>query len=350
VTNGPSAAAPMGVDPGALARYLARRGLTSAADIDVELIPGGRSNLTYRVSDGVSNWILRRPPLGHVVRGAHDVMREARVMAALAGSAVPVPKIVDICADSAVLDAPFYLMSRVEGVVLREPSEVGALSAETMQRLSRNLVYTLADLHDVDVEAAGVSDLGRPNGYLERQVSRWQRQFHQICTRDLPQVDRISDALSASIPTSPLACLIHGDYRIDNVITDADDPTRIVAVLDWEMSTLGDPLADLATLVMFWDEAGKRPNPITRGLTAFEGFFTKHEVVDSYFGRRALPSDHFEWYLCLAELRLAVILEQIAERHIAKQVPGDSNRAAAELRAMVDEILAAAVSRSRRVS
>jgi aminoglycoside phosphotransferase (APT) family kinase protein len=314
---------PDGLDLTALGAYLARSGVETVGPLAGELISGGRSNLTYLVSDGVRNWVLRRPPKGEILSGAHDVAREHRVMAALAATAVPVPTMVALAEDDTVLGVPFYVMDRIDGTVLRKPDMVAALTEPVRSRLGATLVDTLADLHDVDYDAIGLGDLGRPDGYLERQVDRWTKQYQKIKIRDLPHVDRVVAALRAARPESTLASIVHGDYRLDNVIVDAHDNTRIAGVLDWEMATLGDPLADLATLIMFWDEPGRPFNPITGGLMAFAGFPGADEVVERYVSRRSLIIDDVDWYLVFSEFKLAIILEQIHARHVAGHTVGD---------------------------
>jgi aminoglycoside phosphotransferase (APT) family kinase protein len=329
-----------GIDLPALRTYLDDSGVTTAGVLSASLVGGGRSNLTFRVTDGASRWILRRPPLGHVERGAHDVSREFRVMAGLAGSAVPVPTPLVLTDDASVIGASFYVMDEVAGDVLRTRDDTEALTVAQRRGLGEALVDTLADLHDIDPGSAGLGALGRPDGYLQRQLDRWRRQFHAVAVRDLPEVDLVLDALQRTLPESGPAAVVHGDYRLDNVMVDAHDPTRLVAVLDWEMATLGDPLADLATLVMFWDEPGRAFNPITGGLTAFEGFPTVDEVVARYVARRGVDADRLGWYLCFAQVRMVVILEQMHARFVAGDTVGGGFE---HIDVMSDQILAGAV-------
>jgi aminoglycoside phosphotransferase (APT) family kinase protein len=244
------------------------------------------------------------------------------VMAALHGSPVPVPKALVSCTDPGVVGAPFYVMEEVAGQVLRTPDDVAALAPSTRRALGERLVDTLADLHEIDPVKVGLGTLGRPDGYVRRQLERWVRQYHQIKVRDLPQVEKIATALAASLPPPQGAAIVHGDYRLDNVIVGTDDTSSIVAVLDWEMATLGDPLADLGTFLMFWDEPGRVPNPITGGLTAAPGFPDRDEVVARYLSRRRLQVEGLSWYLAFARFRLAVILEQIHARHLAGRTRG----------------------------
>jgi aminoglycoside phosphotransferase (APT) family kinase protein len=310
------------LDLAALGGYLSQLGVSVAGPLTADLISGGRSNLTYVLSDGTSDWILRRPPKGMILAGAHDVAREYRVMAALAGTRVPVPGMVALNEDGSVLGVPFYVMDRIQGDVLRTRDIVAAVPESVRSKLGLALVDTLAELHEVDYQAIGLSQLGRPEGYLKRQVERWAKQFRAVEFREVPHVETIIDVLRSAIPDSGLVGIVHGDYRIDNVIVAPDDAGRITGVLDWEMATLGDPLADLATLVMFWDEPGKPFNPITAGLTAFAGFPSGDEVITRYLSRRNLAVDNVDWYLVFAEFRLAIILEQMHARHVAGQTLG----------------------------
>ncbi len=327
------------VDLAALTRFLAARGVVLAGQLSAVLIGGGRSNLTFAITDGASRWILRRPPLGTYHPGAHDVAREHRVIDALAQTAVPVPQVVALCEDADVLGAPFYLMAEVQGLVLRTRQQVSQVPEADRRRLSESMVDTLAALHTVDIGAVGLHSLGRPDGFLARQLSRWQRQYHSVANRHAALVDQIGETLAGTLPQSPAAALVHGDYRIDNLIVTAADPGRIAAVLDWEMSTLGDPLADLGMLAMFWDEVGRPFNPITGGLTAFPGFLSRDEVVARYSARRGLD-DHamatMPWYLAFSQFKLAVILEQIHVRHASGQTIGSGFDG---IGAMVDELL-----------
>lgn len=286
-------------------------------------ITGGKSNLTYRVTDGEHRWILRRPPLGAVLHSSHDVGREFRVMQGLYGSAVPVPAVVAHCPDPSVIGAPFYLMDQVDGVVLNSRDLAAELTDAERAELGRSLVDTLVDLHEVEPAAVGLDDLGKPTGYLERQLSRWVRQFQAIKVRELPQVESLADKLARSMPKHGGSSLVHGDYRIDNVITAPGAPGSIAAVLDWEMATLGDPLADLGLLVSFWDEPGQAHNPITNGLTAFDGFPTADEVVARYATRRGIDASLVDWYRVFGLLKVAVILEQIHARHHQGLTLGD---------------------------
>jgi aminoglycoside phosphotransferase (APT) family kinase protein len=289
--------------------------LSAQGPLVVELISGGRSNLTYRVSDGNNRWVLRRPPLGLVLHTAHDMVREARVMTALAASPVPVPRVVAICGDSSVIGVPFYLMDEVKGVVYRDRELVEALAIADRLSISRSLVDTLAALHRVDPVAVGLGDLAPPSGYLERQLRRWVSQYDAAEGRQRDRVVRLAESLRQSMPVSPTSRLVHGDYRLDNVMINATPPLKVAAVLDWEMCTLGDPLADLGLLISCWDLPGEASNPITGGLTALPGFQSRAQVLDRYAQRTDADLAQIDWYVAFALWKTAVILEQISTRH-----------------------------------
>jgi aminoglycoside phosphotransferase (APT) family kinase protein len=318
------------IDPGAIQRYLAAHGFMTGAGLRCELISGGKSNLTFSVR-GNEEWILRRPPLGDILPGAHDVTREYRFLTALHGTTVAVPRPVHLCTDPSVLGAPFYVMEAVPGRVYRRREEVAALTPTQRHELGTALVDQMIALHQIDPATVGLSDVGRPRDYLSRQLARWTRQYDSIRVRDLPEVDPLSRALQQAVPELTTAAIVHGDYRLDNVIVDGDAPEAIRAVLDWEMATVGDPLADLATLLMFWDEAGHPPNPISAGLTAFPGFPCRREVIARYLAQCDLEVADLDWYLAFAHFRLAVILEQIYARHLAGHARGAGFEDVAEM-------------------
>ncbi len=313
-----------GLDVEALGRYLSGtlpdgvRGRLQA-----RLIAGGRSNPTYELTDGQSHWILRRPPYGDVLQSAHDMSREARVMSALEGTAVPVPRVVARCDDDSVIGAGFYVMDRIEGRTYRTADDTSALSVVQRSALTDSMLDTLVALHEIDPADVGLADWGRPDGYLERQVRRWARQWHAIKTSERPEVDELVTILERSLPPLRFPGIVHGDYKIDNLMVSVDDPTRILGVLDWEMSTLGDTLADLGILISFWDEVGRFHNPITAGATAHEGFPTGAKVVAKYAERRGIEIDDLEWYIVFADFKIAVILEQIHARHTQGTTVGE---------------------------
>ncbi|ANZ43332.1 acyl-CoA dehydrogenase [Lentzea guizhouensis] len=304
-----------GLDLRALATHLGTGPLTG------ELFRGGRSNLTYRVSDGTRTWVLRRPPLGHVLATAHDMAREFRVISALAGTAVPVPGTHRLVEDPSVIGAPFYLMDEMPGAALRERSQCPWLTPDDARVLSQRLVDVLADLHSVDPASVGLADFGRPDGFLTRQVTRWGKQLDASRSRDLPGIDELRDKLAATVPTSTRATIIHGDYRLDNALV-TQDPPRISAVLDWEMATLGDPLADLGLLYVYWAGLGSDNDPITGGVTSLPGFLTADELVARYTARTGTDTSGLGWYIAFGYFKLAVIVEGIHFRFASGQTVG----------------------------
>src|SRR6478609_10457901 len=272
---------PDGVDLERLRPYLAAH-VEGAHDapLTATLIAGGRSNLTYSVSDGTSTWVLRRPPLGHVLPTAHDMVREYRVMTALASTDVPVPRTLALCEDVAVNDAPFYVMELVEGVIYRDGNALAGLSPDDARRASEVLVDVLAAIHAVAYEAVGLGEFGRPDGFLERQVRRWGEQWERSKTRELPEVDELARRLRAALPTSGPPTIVHGDYRLDNTMMANDDPGRIVAVLDWEMSTLGDPLSDVGLFLVYWGRDQTTFAGADTSKAIGDGFLTRDEVTE----------------------------------------------------------------------
>jgi aminoglycoside phosphotransferase (APT) family kinase protein len=302
----------------ALREYLDReRPGMVAGPLRAELIAGGRSNLTYTVGDGASVWVLRRPPLGHVLATAHDMAREFRVMTALAPSKVPVPRTVLLCPDESVLGAQFYLMERVDGTVFRSSEQItAALTREQAHALSFTLVDVLAQLHEVDAGAVGLGDFGRPESYLRRQVRRWLGQLDKSRSREVPGIDELHGRLEASLPRSQRSAVVHGDFRLDNVIVNAD--RHIVAVLDWEMSTLGDPLADLGLMVVYWQTLMPQA-----GASTANGFATAGEVIARYGERTGLDLSTVDWYVAFGFFKLAVVAEGIYYRYTLGKTVGD---------------------------
>src|SRR5580704_423184 len=259
---------------------------------DIQLIAGGRSNLTYRLAvsgpGGERLLVLRRPPLGHVLPTAHDMSREFRVLSALAGTRVPVARPVAFCDDVEVIGAPFYLMEHVPGVVLRSRQDTSALTEPQAAELSERLADMLAAIHGVDVEAVGLGGLGRGAGYLTRQLSRWQRQWELSKTREVPGYDQLVARLTATLPPEGETTLVHGDFRLDNMLVTVASPPRILAVVDWEMATLGDPLADLGLTLVYWTDPGEEgwlKRDVSTDATASPGFLSRAEFAAGYAER-----------------------------------------------------------------
>jgi aminoglycoside phosphotransferase (APT) family kinase protein len=292
------------------------------------LISGGRSNLTYLVRGGGRQWVLRRPPLGHVLPTAHDMAREHRILSALAPTDVPAPRPIALCEDPAVNDMPFYVMNYCPGVVLASEIPAGyAEDREERRRISLALVDTLVRLHAVDYRAVGLGDFGRPEGYLERQVRRWSQQWERSKTSELAEIDDLIRRLTAALPSSPPPTIVHGDYRLGNMALDPSDPGRVVAVFDWEMATLGDPLADLGYTLIYWADATDPPQAGGVGsmapFTTLPGFFTRAEIAAEYAARSKRDVDAIEFYQVLALYKLAVISEGIYARYLQGKTYGE---------------------------
>ncbi len=310
------------VDVDALATYLDDTLPESAGlPLSVERIRGGHSNETFFVTRGNYQWVLRRPPRGPLLPTAHDVAREHRVLSALIHTPVPVPRPVLLCADTDIIGAPFYLMERVHGVVIRGQLPPAFASDESSRAdLGFELIDRLAELHAVDWQAVGLGDFGKPQGYLERQVRRWTGQLDASRNRPLPDLDAVTEWLTTHLPESGPATIVHGDYRIDNAMYAPEPPARILAIFDWEMATLGDPLADLGYLLSFWQEAGDMGPHLDDGnwgITAQPGFPTRAQLVARYAERTGRQVDHVAFYVALAIWKLAILLEGSYRRHLA---------------------------------
>ena len=282
------------------------------------LIAGGRSNLTYEVSDGTRSWVVRRPPLGHVLATAHDMAREYRVITALRDTSVPVPLSYALCTDPDVLGAPFYVMSAVNGVAYRTADQLAAVGPARTRVIAERMVGTLALLHAVDPGEVGLADFGRPEGFLARQVRRWKKQLDASRSRPVAGIDELHDLLAASTPDGTAPTIVHGDYRLDNVLVGPDD--KVAAVVDWEMATLGDPLTDVGLLVVY-----QRMDRLGEGPMASDapGYPTEREILGLYarYSGRDLPDLGF--YIALASFKIAVVLEGIHYRYVHGQTVGE---------------------------
>ena len=318
-----------GADPKVVGPYLAEHlGDDRWRECSVELIAGGRSNLTYLVTANGTELVLRRPPLGHVLPTAHDMTREFTVISALKDTDVPVPEAIHLCTDEDVLGAPFYVMERLHGHILRTGFPPGyADTAEEKRKIGEAVVDTLTKIHAVDWKAVGLEEFGHPEGFMARQVRRWKQQWERSVTRPLPAMDEFIEKLEANLPDSPAPTIVHGDFRVDNTILDANDPSRIVGVLDWEMSTLGDPLADLGLTLVYWpdigdvDEFKKAFGSIT--VTSAEGFLTRREVVERYAEITGRDVSDVAYYWSFGFFKLAVILEGIHARFLPGKSVGE---------------------------
>ncbi|MEV5142286.1 phosphotransferase family protein [Streptomyces syringium] len=311
---------PPGLDLERLRAYLERErpGLVRGP-LGAELVEGGRSNLTYAVTDGAGRWVVRRPPLGHVLATAHDMRREHRVISALRDTAVPVPETIALCEDEDVLGSPFYVMEFVTGTPYRTAEQLAVLGPARTREVVLGLADTLVDLHAVDPDTVGLGDFGRPEGFLERQLRRWGKQLEASRNRELAGIDELREALGAALPRSPAPTVVHGDYRLDNVLIGADGTAR--AVLDWEMSTLGDPLTDLGLLMMYSEQRPVPGSPIATTRDA-PGHPEPAEIVERYAARSGRDVSALPWYTAFAYFKLAVILEGIHYRYTLGQTLG----------------------------
>jgi len=308
------------VDEARLERYLAEQLPGADGPLSAERVIAGHSNETFFIRRGSQSWVLRRPPLGHLLPTAHDVLREYRVLSALSQTTVPVPKPLLACEDIAVIGAPFYLMEHVEGVVIRETLPPFADTPAGRRELGLALVDTLALLHSVDWKAAGLEGFGKPEGYLERQIRRWMGQWDGARNRPIPELDQVSEWLREHLPESPPAAIVHGDYRIDNVMFAGELPVRLITILDWEMSTLGDPLADLGYLLSFWREPSDQElefAPASWRVSEAEGFPTRQELAERYAEKTGHRIKDAAFYQVLAIWKLAILLEGSYKRHLA---------------------------------
>ena len=309
-----------GADPTIVGPYLAKvLDDPSWESPTVSLIAGGKSNLTYRVDSAAGSVIVRRPPLGHVLPTAHDMAREHRVMSALADTAVPVPRMLHLCTDPEVLGQPFYVMERVEGHIVTTTLPVGYAAEPADRRLiAEGLLDVLASLHAVDPASVGLGEFGRPDGYLTRQVSRWGKQWNATRLDGQEALDTLAQDLAASVPVSQRSGIVHGDFRLDNTMLHPTEPGRINAVLDWEMSTLGDPLADLGILLVYWAQASdtltRKTGTVVPSATVLAGFPTREAVAAGYAERTDADISELPWYVAFGFFKLAVVCAGIVAR------------------------------------
>lgn len=305
-----------GIEIGPVTAWLEANVTGARGPFEFDVIAGGHSNLTFKVTgaDG-TRYVLRRPPLGHVLASAHDMGREHRIISGLQRSAVPVAPALGFCDDPSVNGAPFYVMGFVDGFVLRDKAAAEAvLSVDARRTASESLVDTMAAIHAVDLDAAGLADLGRHEGYIARQLKRWYGQWNQQKTRNLPAVDRVHDELSRRIPEQGPATIVHGDYRLDNTMVGPDG--RVVAVLDWEICTLGDPLADLGLLQVYWTGPNDAASAWTGSATTAEGFYDRSELASRYAAVSGRDLSQLPFYVSFAYWKLACILEGVYARYL----------------------------------
>lgn len=338
---------PEGIALGPVTAWFEEHVPTVRPPLRFELIQGGRSNLTYRVIDAADrSFVLRRPPLGSVLASAHDVGREHRVISAVASAGVPVPPALGFCSDPSVNGAPFYVMGFVDGLVLRRDHDAEAgLSVAARKTAGEKAVDTLVAIHAVDPEAVGLGDLGRRDGYIERQLKRWLGQWEQGHTRDLPLVEEVHRRLAADVAKPQGAGVVHGDYRLDNVIVSPEG--QVLAVLDWELCTLGDPLADLGLLLVYWGEPGDTFTALESPPTRVPGFPSRAQVVERYSARSERDLSELDFYVAFGYWKLACICEGVYSRFLSGAY-GENQEGFANFGAVVEPLAEAAAGAATR--
>jgi aminoglycoside phosphotransferase (APT) family kinase protein len=298
-----------------LAEFLRAHGLDAGDTLSAEFIGEGHSNVTFILSTGV---VVRRPPRGPLPPSAHDVLREARLLQALERTPVRVPKVLAVCDDETVIGAPFYVMERVLGEVITESIPPALDRPGERTRIADQLIDALVELHSVDWRAAGLDGFGKPSGYLERQLRRFGGLWEHNRTRELPVVEQVGDWLAANMPESPPATIVHGDYRLGNTMFASEPPAQLIAIFDWEMATIGDPLADLGYLMMHWTEPDDPPGKFTlHTVTRLPGFPTRAEILQRYEERSGRSMGALNWYVTLALWKAIVFMEGNYKRALA---------------------------------
>jgi aminoglycoside phosphotransferase (APT) family kinase protein len=316
-TEATPAEIPDGIDSEQIENWFAANVDSAEPPLRFQKISGGHSNLTYEVGDSAGKrWAMRRPPLGKTLGSAHDMSREQKVVSALASTDVPVAPIAGFCDDESVNGAPFYVMDFVEGPILRSEAEAEQHFDEAERRaIGERVADTLVDIHAVDVDAVGLGDLGKREDYVARQLHRWQGQWEKSKTRELPVVDEVHDRLVARIPEQGPATIVHGDYRLDNMIL--ADSGEVAAVVDWELCTLGDPLADVGMLFVYWAQPGDQLTALMQPPTLAAGFPNRDELMQRYAERSRRDLAELDFYVALARWKLAIILEGVYSRYAA---------------------------------
>ncbi len=310
--------APEGIDRAGVEAWFEANVPTAKPPLAFERISGGRSNLTFGVSDSAGGeWALRRPPLGKRLGSAHDMVREHRVIAALQQTPVPVPPVLGLCEDESVNGAPFYVMGFVAGPILRTPDDAERFDQGQRRAIGERVVDTLVEIHRVDPDQVGLGQLGRKQAYVERQLKRWHGQWQKSSTRELPLLDSVHERLAASVPEQGPAAIVHGDYRLDNMILSPSG--EVAAVVDWELCTLGDPLADVGLLLVYWSEAGDELMPLFAPATIAPGFISRDEVRARYAERSGRGLSQVDYFVALGYWKLAIILEGVYARYSGGQ-------------------------------
>jgi aminoglycoside phosphotransferase (APT) family kinase protein len=346
--TGPGSAAEVeGIDrPGVEAWFGANVG-EAELPLSFERISGGHSNLTFGVTDAAGNrWALRRPPLGKRLGSAHDMAREHKVVSALALTNVPVAPVAGLCEDESVNGAPFYVMEFVEGPILRFKADADAFPDLADRRaIGERVVDTLVTIHAVDPDAAGLGDLGRKEDYVARQLHRWQGQWEKSKTREVEMIDSVHERLAARIPDQGPATIVHGDYRLDNMILTPRG--EVAAVVDWELCTLGDPLADVGLLMVYWSEPGDELIPLAEPATSEPGFPRRDELRARYAERSGRDLSELDFFVALGYWKLAIILEGVYARYAAGQY-GKTDEGIHQFAIVVEQLANAADEAERR--
>ncbi len=341
---------PEGIDRAGVERWFEQNAGDVALPLSFQRIAGGRSNMTYSVRDATGRaWALRRPPLGERLASAHDMGREHRVIAALQETDVPVPPIVGLCDDESVNGAPFYVMGFVEGPILRTREEAEPFDEAQRRAIGERVADTLAAIHAVEPDAVGLGELGKKQDYVARQLHRWHGQWEKSKTRELELVDDVHRRLQARIPQQRPATIVHGDYRLDNMILTPDG--EVAAVVDWELCTLGDPLADVGMLMVYWAEEGDEFSALLDAATTTPGFPNREQLKARYGERSGRDLSQLDYYVALGYWRLAIILEGVFARFAAGQYGKDSDpeERFGESQKVVERLAAAADEAERRL-
>lgn len=323
------------VDSHAFLTWLGAQGVSTSGELTATRVGMGQSNLTYLIGDsGSTKLVLRRPPQGHLLASAHDVVREARIMSALGSSPVAVPTIVGVCDDAAVAPVPLVVMEHVDGLVLDRVEVAEELTEATRRKVGENMVSMLAAIHDVNLDAVGLDDLASHKPYAQRQLKRWTAQLEASKTRDIPALDRLTEQLTANIPEHQSISLVHGDFHIRNVIIGGDEG-EIRAVLDWELSTLGDPLADMGSMLAYWTEAGEEL--LGPSADTLPGFPNRAELSKLYLDATGRSPESLQYWHCLGLWKLAIIAEGVLRR--VTDVAENAAQAGVPTAGLVDRVI-----------
>jgi aminoglycoside phosphotransferase (APT) family kinase protein len=340
--------APEGIDREGVEAWFQANAPEAKPPLSFERISGGRSNLTFTVRDAEDHaWALRRPPLGKRLGSAHDMAREFKVISALRGTPVPVAPAVRLCEDESVNGAPFYVMEFVEGPVLRSSEEAEAFEESDRRAIGERVVDTLVAIHEVDPDSVGLGDLGRKEAYVQRQLKRWHGQWEKSKTRELEVVDDVHARLAARIPDQGPATIVHGDYRLDNVILSSAG--EVAAVVDWELCTLGDPLADVGLLLVYWSQQGDDFMPLFAPATVAPGFPQREDVKARYAERSGRDLSEIDFFVALGYWKLAIILEGVYARYASGQY-GKTDEGFEEFAKIVERLAEAADAAEQRLA